>query len=92
MQKRIIHGLALAFVVLSLSMLAFNIHRAEAVALVGDVNGDGKVNLKDAFAISKAFGATQSSERWNPNADLNGDNIINLLDLYIVRAHFGQTA
>jgi hypothetical protein len=61
-----------------------------AFAVVGDVNGDGKVDIKDVAIVAKAYGSTLSGPRWNPLADLNGDLIIDIKDVAIVCAHFGQ--
>lgn len=61
-----------------------------AFAVVGDVNKDGKVDITDVAIVSKAFGSTPSSPKWNPLADLNGDGVIDIGDLATVTAHFGQ--
>ena len=61
-----------------------------AFAVVGDVNGDGKVDIKDVAMVAAAFGSTPSSPRWNPLADLNGDLRIDIIDVATVCGHFGQ--
>jgi hypothetical protein len=58
--------------------------------LVTDVNGNGTVNIKDLFIISKAFGSKLDEPRWNPHADTDGDKIINIIDMYA--RDFGKTA
>jgi len=60
-------------------------------ALIGDINGDGIVNILDAIMMGFSFLSTPSSSNWNPNADLNGDNVVNILDAIILSNHFGQT-
>ncbi|MGA3191839.1 MAG: PKD domain-containing protein [Candidatus Bathyarchaeia archaeon] len=60
--------------------------------LIGDLNGDGVVNILDAITFSNAFGATPSSSNWNPKADLNGDGVVNILDAIILANHFGQSS
>jgi hypothetical protein len=70
--------------------LAFLMAIRPVFASVGDVNGDGKVDIKDVLMVSKCFGATPSDPRWNPACDLNGDGKIDIRDILIVATHFGQ--
>ncbi len=58
--------------------------------VVGDVNGDGKVDITDLVLVARSFGAAQGSLNWNPAADLNNDGVINISDLTIVGASFGS--
>ena len=60
------------------------------VRLVGDVNGDGRVDLKDIALVAHAFGSTPGSPNWNPAADINGDGTVNMQDIALVARHFGQ--
>ena len=60
------------------------------VRIIGDVNGDGRVDLRDIALVARAFGATPTSPNWNPAADINGDGIINMQDITLVARHFGQ--
>jgi hypothetical protein len=60
------------------------------VRLVGDVNGDGRVDLKDMALVARAFGSTPTSPNWNPAADLNGDGAVNMKDIALVARNFGQ--
>jgi hypothetical protein len=46
----------------------------------GDVNGDGKVNLKDLVLLAKALGTRPGQPRWNPAADLDRDGDVDLVD------------
>jgi PKD repeat protein len=59
--------------------------------LIGDINGDGVVNILDAILMANAFNSKQGDSNWNPNADLNSDNVVNILDAIILANHFGQT-
>jgi PKD repeat protein len=68
--------------------------------LIGDINGDGIVNILDAILLADAFGShcanydyqgEPASPNWNPNADLNGDGVVNILDMIILASHFGQS-
>lgn len=60
------------------------------VRILGDINGDNKVDLKDVYAIQKAFGLYEGHPRWNPLLDLNGDNKIDLRDVYAVSRNYGK--
>jgi len=68
------------------------------VRLLGDVNGDGKIDIRDISTVAKAFGAvgpdykyhgSQASPNWNSDADLNLDNRIDIRDVSIVAKGFG---
>ena len=57
---------------------------------MGDVNGDGKVNVLDCIHASAAFGASLSEPRWNSLCDINKDGRINILDLIMIACNFGK--
>lgn len=60
--------------------------------LLGDVNLDGIVDMRDLYLIAINYGKTapyESLETANCDVDKNG--IINMLDLYIAAVHFGET-
>ena len=61
------------------------------VRIMGDINGDSKVNLQDVFQVALAFGARPADSKWNSDADINGDGKINLRDFYAVISNFGKT-
>jgi len=61
------------------------------VRIPGDINGDGKVDLKDAYIVAKAFGECEGRPRWNPLADLNEDGKADLKDYYIVSKNYGKS-
>jgi hypothetical protein len=63
-----------------------------ARAILGDLNGDGIVNIKDAIVAANAFGSSPGSPNWNPDADLNGDGKINIIDFILLAANFGHSA
>ncbi len=60
--------------------------------VLGDVNVDGVVNIRDLFMILRAFGSYPGHPMWDPFCDLNGDDLINLIDLYLAAQHFGETS
>jgi len=79
-----------SYVVLAFAVLAVAVAICPVRAILGDVNGDGKVDIKDVGIVARAFGATPSDPRWNPAADLNGDGKIDIRDIAIVAANFGK--
>jgi parallel beta-helix repeat protein len=73
------------------------------VGIPGDVNGDKKVDLKDVYAVGKAYGSIRGTDGqyWHsppraccphsPNCDINDDGKIDLKDYYIVCKNYGKT-
>src|SRR4051794_39181840 len=59
----------------------------QSPALVGDINNDGLVDIRDYGLWRQAFGATNCG---NP-ADLNGDCLVDIRDYGVWRQNFGQT-
>jgi hypothetical protein len=62
------------------------------VTVMGDINGDGHVNVLDAVKISQAFYATPASPQWDIKADLNHDGTIDVLDAIRIGLHWGETS
>jgi hypothetical protein len=60
------------------------------VRLLGDVNGDAKVDIKDMVLLIKAFGSYPGQPNWNPNADLNNDGKVDIKDMVLLIKHFGE--
>jgi len=58
--------------------------------IIGDVNGDGKVDIIDLSTVGSVFGTTRGSANWNVAADLNNDGVIDITDLATVASHFGS--
>lgn len=57
---------------------------------IGDVNGDGYVNITDLGVLLVNFGASGSLVN-RGDGDLNGDAVANIADLGILLANFGNT-
>jgi hypothetical protein len=70
------------------------------VRIMGDANGDGKVNIIDLLQVAKAFGSygpnylypgSPPDPRWDPSYDMNQDNKVNIIDMLITAKAFGKT-
>ncbi len=60
------------------------------VRIPGDVNGDGRVDMRDIALVARAFGSNKTSSNWNLYADINGDGVVNMRDVALAARHFGQ--
>jgi hypothetical protein len=69
------------------------------VRIVGDLNGDGKVDVKDVAPAALAYGSygpgylypgSPPHPRWNPAADINLDNKIDVRDIALISRNFGM--
>jgi peptide/nickel transport system substrate-binding protein len=61
------------------------------VRILGDINGDGKVDIYDAIQFAKYFGLHQGDRGWNPDADLNHDGKVDIFDIIMVARNFGKS-
>jgi len=61
------------------------------VGLLGDVNYDGKVDIRDIYITAKAFGSYPCHPRWNPPADLDDNSLVDMRDIFLVIVNFGKT-
>lgn len=59
------------------------------VTILGDLNGDFTVNLKDLYIIAHAFGSMPGDPHWDPRADLNRDSITDTEDLVTAAKNYG---
>jgi uncharacterized protein (DUF2141 family) len=60
------------------------------VRFMGDINGDGKVDVRDINIAAKAYGTVPGSPNWNPDADVNGDDKVDIRDLALMAKNYGQ--
>jgi hypothetical protein len=58
------------------------------VKMLGDVNGDDKVDMQDIIQIVSAFGSSPLGPRWNAQADMNQDDRIDAKDIVVSILHF----
>lgn len=61
-----------------------------AVAMVGDINNDRKVDMKDIGSAARAFGSIPTSPNWNANADVNNDGKVDMKDIGTAAKYFGE--
>jgi hypothetical protein len=61
------------------------------VAMVGDINADGIVDIFDCVKIALAFSATPHDPNWDPNSDIDNSYLTDIFDLVIVAIHFAET-
>ena len=61
------------------------------INIMGDINGDGKVDMQDLNAVCDAFGAFPGHPRWNKNVDLDQNGIININDIGLATMNFGKS-
>jgi len=59
--------------------------------LLGDVNGDRKVDASDLFDLSKAYGSDPSKPNWNPKCNFNFDNKVDASDLFDLSKNYGKS-
>jgi hypothetical protein len=59
--------------------------------ILGDVTGDGKVDIIDIATIAKAYGSYPGHPKWNPNADLDDNNKIDIMDIAKAAKNYGKT-
>jgi hypothetical protein len=62
------------------------------VRILGDLNGDGKVDMADVVIIENAFGSYPGHPRWNPAADINENGKVDLNDVVTLLVHWGKTS
>ncbi|MEM3617186.1 MAG: CARDB domain-containing protein [Candidatus Bathyarchaeia archaeon] len=63
------------------------------IKIVGDVNGDGTVDIEDLGLWDAAYGSSPSDPNWNSQADINGDGVVDKEDgILIIRNYKSSLA
>jgi hypothetical protein len=61
-----------------------------SVTIIGDVDGNGNVNVLDAIDLSNSFGKSTGQAGFNSDADFDDNGIVNILDAITLANNFGQ--
>lgn len=67
------------------------------ISLLGDLNFDNKVDMRDISLAGRAFGSFIGHPRWNPKADITGaeylvpDGMVDMKDLSLIARNFGKS-
>ena len=60
------------------------------VRLIGDMNGDGRVNLLDKALFLVASGSSRGGMRYSDKADIDGNGVVNLMDRMYLNKNAGR--
>ena len=60
-------------------------------SIVGDVNEDGRVDIRDLVMIAMVCWSGEGDPGYDPDLDLNGDGWIDIRDLSIIGRNYGKT-
>jgi parallel beta-helix repeat protein len=65
-------------------------HPLRSPYMLGDVNHDGRIDIKDVSTVAKAFGAKFGDPSWNPYADIDETGEVTMIDVGISARNFGR--
>jgi len=60
------------------------------IKMIGDIDGDGQVDMKDISLAARGFGSFPGHPRWDPNLDINNDGKVDLKDVGLIARNFGK--
>jgi len=60
------------------------------IKMLGDVNGDGSIDLYDLVLCSNSFGCCVGYPCWDERVDFNQDGVIDIFDIVIIAANYGK--
>ena len=58
--------------------------------IIGDINYDGKMDMKDIGYAARRFGMNATDPLWDSGADIVGDGRIDMEDIDTAARHFGE--
>ena len=61
------------------------------IKMIGDADGDGRVDMNDIYLVAKGFGSYPGHPKWNPAADINKDGNVGIMDIAMISGNFGKT-
>jgi len=59
--------------------------------IVGDVDGDGAVDINDLIAWDDAYESHAGDPSWNAQADINNDSVVDKADATLILDHYKET-
>lgn len=65
-----------------------NVDLNMTLMIPADVEGDGKVNMRDVGIVARLFQSSLGSDNWNPAADVIQNNVIDMRDISYVAKCF----
>jgi hypothetical protein len=60
------------------------------ITLIGDVNGDGTVDVYDLTLAAVSFASNVGDPEYDERADINHDGTVDIYDLILIGKHFGE--
>jgi hypothetical protein len=60
------------------------------MSVLGDVNGDWKVDMKDVSKVAAGFQTHPEDTKWTANGDLDENGVIDMKDISTIAKHFGE--
>jgi hypothetical protein len=90
-------SLSVSSSVRGISSFSFDVIFNARKYFVGDMNEDGKVDMKDIAYIARRLQTTPASPLWDPKADITGpmgvpDGKVDMRDLSLAARNFGKKA
>jgi len=65
-------------------------HPLRSPYMLGDINHDGKIDMRDVGVVAKAFGGKFGDPSWNPYADIDETGEVTMIDVGISARNFGR--
>jgi hypothetical protein len=87
--KRYLHIILFVAVFAAIASYLLLFSHAAPNDLLGDTNGDNKVDVLDLSILLSNYGKTPAQGQ-NPNADINKDSVVNIQDLSILLSNYGK--
>jgi parallel beta-helix repeat protein len=65
---------------------------ATQVSILGDINGDERVDMKDVSKVAAGFQTHPSDTKWTANGDIDENKTIDMKDISTIAKEFGKVA
>ena len=89
--KSIKTGVKLSLVLLCVLLFLLLSSTAALAAMMGDVNGDGRINVQDVILVQKHILSPNLTTAQQAVADVNGNGVINVRDAILIMVmHWGE--